>query len=78
LDSGEGGFFKCLFSVYCLTKQVQYILQIVSPEAMAAAVEAADELTKSASRSKNVLTSRFQSGKVKSGSVGVTITPIAR
>jgi len=61
-------------------KQVQYVLQVVREEAMQAAVEAAEELLRASSRTRNLITSRIQAGEGGSegGKVCVTVTPVAR
>lgn len=58
--------------------QVQFILQVVDEMAMAAAVEAAEEMSRACSRSRSLLTSRIEGGDGATGKIGVKVTPIAR
>lgn len=58
--------------------QVQFILQVVSEEAMRAAVEAAEEMARASSRSRSLLTARIEAGDGALGKIGVKVTPIQR
>lgn len=60
-------------------KQVQYVLQVVTEEAMQAAVEAAKESSRASSRTRGVVGRRLQEGGGRAaGKVLLTITPVAR
>jgi hypothetical protein len=57
---------------------MQFMVQVVDEQAMAAAVEAAEEMRRASSRSRSLLTSRIEAGDGSLGKVGVKVTPIAR
>lgn len=59
-------------------KQVSIALQVVSPEAMQAAVEAAAELARASSRNRSLITARIRDGKAGGGQIEVEVTPVAR
>lgn len=65
-----------------MNNQVQHLVQVVSPEAMQAAVEAAAELARASSRNRSLITARIQEGAGKAGKAGaairVEVTPVAR
>lgn len=60
-------------------KQVSIALQVVSPEAMQAAVEAATELARASSRNRSLITARIRDREAAGrGQIRVEVTPVAR
>jgi hypothetical protein len=59
-------------------RQVQYVVQAVDESTMRAAVEAADELSRASSKSKNHVFAHIQAGAAAEGKIAVKITTVPR
>lgn len=57
---------------------MQHAVEVVAPEAMQAAVEAAAELARASSRNRSLITALIKEGKGTGGAIRVEVTPVAR